>query len=95
MSYNLPVNYTQLKWSEKREVRNQYIKEQGGLCFYCKEPLSKPAPISITSKYINWKLFPSNFLKYPVHLHHCHKTLMTEGAVHNYCNAVMWQYEQR
>lgn len=24
-----------------------------------------------------------------------HKTGMTEGAVHNYCNAVMWQYENR
>jgi hypothetical protein len=28
-----------------------------------------------------------------IHLQHCHKTNMTEGAVHAYCNAVLWQYE--
>ena len=39
--------------------------------------------------------FPQNFLQYPIHLQHNHDTGMTEGAVHNYCNAVMWQYEGR
>ena len=33
-----------------------------------------------------------NFFKWPVHLHHCHDTGMTTGAVHCYCNAVLWQY---
>jgi len=28
-----------------------------------------------------------------MHLHHNHETDMTEGAVHAYCNAVLWQYE--
>jgi hypothetical protein len=37
-------------------------------------------------------LFPKNFLKWPVHLHHSHDTGMTIGAVHSYCNAVLWQY---
>ena len=49
----------------------------------------------ITNKYIDWDLFPENFLKAPIHLQHNHNTGMTEGAVHNYCNAVMWQYEHR
>ena len=62
---------------------------------FCTESLSKPAPKHITDQKINWKLFPPNFLKAPIHLQHDHKTGMTEGAVHNYCNAVMWQYEGR
>ncbi len=95
MDYKLPVDYTQLHFSERRLVRQQYIKEQNNKCFYCKEDLDKEAPEKITSKPINWKLFPEGFMKYPIHLQHCHKTGMTEGAVHNYCNAVMWQYEHR
>ena len=46
-------------------------------------------------KKINWKLFPPFFLRFPIHLQHNHDTNMTEGAVHAYCNAVMWQYEGR
>ena len=95
MDYKLPVDYTQLHFSERRLVRQQYIKEQNNKCFYCKEDLDKEAPEKITSKPINWKLFPEGFMKYPIHLQHCHKTGMTEGVVHNYCNAVMWQYEHR
>lgn len=91
----LPVDYTLLTWQEIREVREQYIKDQEGNCMYCNHSLQESAPEHITSKTINWKLFPPNFLKYPIHLQHCHKTGMTEGAVHNYCNAVMWQYEKR
>lgn len=91
--YNLPIDYTKLHWKERKEVREQYIKEQNNKCYYCGEDLNKPAPTRITDKKINWNLFPSNFLKYPIHLQHNHYTGMTEGAVHNYCNAVMWQYE--
>lgn len=93
--YKLPVNYTKLHWSERRHVREQYIKEQKGNCYYCGESLNKEPPKEITNKKINWSLFPSNFLKYPVHLQHDHKSGLTEGAVHNYCNAVMWQYKNR
>lgn len=95
MNYVLPINYTKLTSQQRREVRLQYIQLQENKCFYCKHDLGKPAPEYITSKTINWKLFPQNFLQYPIHLQHCHKTGMTEGAVHNYCNAVMWQYEGR
>ena len=34
-------------------------------------------------------------LDHPIHLQHSHNTGVTEGAVHNYCNAVMWQYDGR
>lgn len=95
MEYKLPVDYTKLHWTQRREVREQYIKEQNGLCFYCGAPLLEPPPESITSKSINWNNFPKNFLNYPIHLQHNHSTGMTEGAVHNYCNAVMWQYEHK
>ncbi len=91
----LPVDYTGLTWQEKRKVREQYIKEQGGKCMFCRCDLEEPPPTQITDKKINWDLFPSNFLKYPVHLQHDHDTNMTEGAVHAYCNAVMWQYYQQ
>lgn len=92
---NLPVKYSTLnqREGEKAIVRNEYIKLQNGLCYYCNLPLLGNPPKQITDKNINWKLFPPNFLKYPMHLHHNHETDMTEGAVHAYCNAVLWQYE--
>ena len=88
----LPVDYTKLSWQEKRQVREAYIVQQENLCFFCGKSLSKPAPKEITDKEIDWSFFPENFLKYPIHLQHNHETNKTEGAVHNYCNAVMWQY---
>jgi hypothetical protein len=93
--YKLPVDYTKLHWTERRLVREQYIAEQDNKCMYCGCSLSQCAPQHIVSKEINWKLFPKGFLDYPIHLQHDHKTGMTEGAVHNYCNAVMWQHEGR
>ena len=95
MKYTLPTDYTILSREERRKVRLQYIDEQKEKCFYCGVDLSKLPPIKILEKNINWSLFPEGFLKYPVHLQHCHKTGMTEGAVHAYCNAVMWQYDHR
>ena len=95
MKYNLPVKYKDIPIYERKLVREQYIKEQNGKCFYCGEDLNKPAPHRITNKYIDWSYFPENFLNSPIHLQHDHKTGWTEGAVHNYCNAVLWQYEGR
>ena len=93
----LPTEYSKLDWrkGEKAIVREQYIKEQNGLCYYCKTPLKLAPPAEITDKEINWNLFPEGFLKAPVHLQHNHDTDMTEGAVHAYCNAVLWQYDGR
>jgi hypothetical protein len=60
MNYNLPVDYTKLNWAERRQVREQYIKEQDRKCYYCGCSLDEPAPKHITEKKINWKLFPKN-----------------------------------
>jgi hypothetical protein len=91
----LPVKYDDLEWYERKRVRNEYIVVQNGKCFYCKESLDIEAPDWIKNKEVNWNLFPGGFLNHPIHLQHDHKTGLTEGAVHNYCNAVMWQYERR
>lgn len=95
MEYNLPVDYTKLNWRQRKAVREQYVEEQKHMCHYCGCSLDEPAPTHITNKKINWSLFPKGFLKNPIHLQHNHNTGMTEGAVHNYCNAVMWQYDGR
>lgn len=91
----LPVKYAKLDWQDRKAVREQYIKLQHGKCYWCKGDLSESAPKNIMDKEIDWRLFPDNFLKYPIHLQHNHDTDMTEGAVHNYCNAVMWQYHRK
>lgn len=85
-------NYELLSQSERRELRQAYAKEQEGLCWHCKAPLMLDPPREITSKGINWRRFPPNFLRWPEHLHHDHDTGMTIGTVHAYCNAVLWQY---
>lgn len=95
MKFELPVHYPSLHYTIRKKVRLQYIEEQHGNCYYCGNPLSKNPPESITSKKINWSKFPDGFLDYPIHLQHNHETGMTEGAVHAYCNAVMWQYNGR
>jgi hypothetical protein len=93
----LPVEYSKLDWrkGEKRVVREQYIVEQKGLCYYCNKPLNEKPPSEVTDKPINLSLFPEGFLNHPIHLQHNHDTDMTEGAVHAYCNAVLWEYEGR
>ena len=88
----LPVNYNNLTPQERKKVREKYIEMQKGMCAHCKEPLKSKAHKSVMSKRINKKLFPDNFFNWPVHLHHCHKTGLTIGAVHCHCNAVLWQY---
>lgn len=95
VKYNLPCDYTKLTSQQRREVRLQYIEKQEGKCFWCHGKLNENPPEAITKLPINWALFPKNFLQHPIHLQHCHKTNMTEGAVHAYCNAVMYQYENR
>ena len=82
----LPVNYNEIHYSERRAVREEYIKRQNGNCYVCGELLEKEPK---KTKKITPKLYPENFFKYPVHLHHNHDTGMTIGAVHCYCNAVL------
>lgn len=73
-------------------MREGYIKEQDGKCWYCQEPLTGKSKYA--GKPVNWERFPPNFLRWPVHLHHDHKTGLTIGAVHAYCNAVSFDYDE-
>ena len=88
----LPIDYKKAHWSVRRAAREAYIIKQKRKCYYCGKLLSETPPEEITKKYINKKLFPKNFFKWPIHLHHDHDSGMTIGVVHNYCNAVLWQY---
>ena len=88
----LSANYNELHFTERKAVREEYIKQQKGLCYHCGSRLDGEPLDSVKSKPVNKQLFPPNFFKWPVHLHHNHETGMTIGAVHNYCNAVLWQY---
>lgn len=88
----LPVNYNDTHYSERRKVREEYVRVQKGLCYYCKEPLDGNASTEVEEADIDWSLFPENFFDHPIHLHHSHETGMTLGAVHCRCNAYLWQY---
>jgi len=89
----LPVDYNKINWIEKRKIRNEYKKLQNNKCYYCWASLVEKPAKNVRDLPINKRLFPPSFFNYPVHLHHDHNTGMTIGAVHNYCNAVLWQYE--
>ena len=88
----LPVNYNELTFSERKLVREEYIKLQGNKCCFCGNYLDRPASADVRSRSVDPTLFPPKFFDWPVHLHHNHETGMTKGAVHCYCNAVLWQY---
>lgn len=90
-----PVAYSKLTPKERREVREAYVLAQHGLCYWCDKPLAGEPSLHVTINKINWSLFPKGFLNHPIHLQHNHATDMTEGAVHAYCNAYMWQYKGR
>ena len=93
MKMELPLNYNILTHGDIINVREEYMKRQNNLCYYCKEPLLQSPAKIITDVKINKDLFPRNFFNYPIHLHHNHKTGDTIGAVHNLCNAVLWEIE--
>ena len=88
----LPVNYDHLNARQKKLVREEYVRRQEGKCCHCGNPLEFSPPANILYMEITRELYPPGFFKYPVHLHHNHNTGMTIGAVHNYCNAVLFEY---
>ena len=90
----LPAKYSLLKPHQKEQARMLYAVEQFGNCMYCHCPLHQPPPERV-KKPIDWGLFPKGFMNNPLHLQHNHDTDMTEGVVHAYCNAVLWQYHGR
>lgn len=89
----MPVDYTKLDWVQRRAVREYYVAIQECNCSECGESLMGKPATYIERARINWSLFPKHFTKHPIHLHHCHKTGMTIGAVHARCNAYLWQYK--
>ncbi len=88
----LPVNYNKLSTGSRKLVRMEYIRRQKSCCWYCKGVLFESPPKTVLNKVLDMRAFPPHFLDYPVHLHHDHDTGMTIGAVHAYCNGVLWQY---
>lgn len=94
MPIRLPVVYDDTPPAERRAIREEYVRLQKGLCWYCKGPLSDKSIHEVAKKKINAWRFPPDFLKWPVHLHHDHNTGLTIGAVHAYCNAVSFDYDE-
>jgi len=89
-----PVNYDRMTPRERRAIREAYIAEQHGICCYCHALLTEASPHEVNKTKVDWDRFPPNFLRWPVHLHHDHATGMTIGAVHAYCNAVSFDYDE-
>ena len=89
----LPVRYTSIPANKRYLVREEYTKKQNSLCYYCKQSLYEQPSKEVLNLPINEALFPQGFFNYPIHLHHSRTTGMTVGAVHSYCNAVLWQYK--
>lgn len=93
----LPVDYNKMTPRERKAVREEYMRLQENKCIYCGCLLSHAPAKDVRRLPIDWTRFPGgeSFLRFPVHLQHNHGTGMTEGAVHAYCNAVLWQYYRR
>ena len=89
----IPVIYHDVHWTKRKLIREKYIEVQNGLCNYCGMPLSEQPSNEVLAKPVDETLYPENFFKHPIHLHHDHDTGLTIGAVHCYCNAVLWEYE--
>lgn len=88
----LPVNYHETHWIVRKRIREEYIKQQDNKCYHCHAKLSGEPSHEASHMRVNKNLFPPNFFKWPIHLHHNHDTGMTIGAVHSKCNAILWQY---
>lgn len=86
-------HYPSMTSAQRRECRLSYETSQRNYCQHCGVRLYLDPPQY--KRRIDWRAFPggkAGFLRYPVHLHHDHNTGMTIGAVHAYCNAVLWQF---
>jgi hypothetical protein len=89
-----PRHYDSLTREERRELRLKYIDAQLGNCWYCNGSLFEPSKHEISQKPLNKWRFPKGFFKYSIHLHHDRFTGLTIGAVHAYCNAVSFDYDE-
>ena len=91
---DLPVNYDECSVSMRNTVRDEYCRVQNNKCYHCDMSLNEQPAAEIMVLSVDESLFPPNFFKWPIHLHHDHNTGMTIGAVHCRCNAVLWQYHE-
>lgn len=89
----LPIDYNKAGTEMRRMAREEYARRQNGKCYLCLAPLGGEPAARITATPINENLFPTGFFEHPVHLHHDHRTGLSIGAVHAYCNAYLWQIE--
>lgn len=89
---NPPYEYSKLTPLERARLREEYRIRQKDLCQFCKEPLTCLPSTQVRRAKICLNMFPAGFLRNPIHLHHCHHTDLTIGAVHAECNAYLWQY---
>ncbi len=87
-----PQNYDKLNSHQRKDLREEYVKDQKGKCAHCGGDLDRPPRSEVRSQKVTEKFYPPGFFRYLVHLHHNHVTGMTIGAVHAYCNAVLWEY---
>jgi hypothetical protein len=88
----LPVNYDSLTQTQRRKVREEYIKLQENKCCHCGQALDGQPSDEVLDADLNMELFPKHFLLHPIHLHHDHKTGFTIGALHARCNGYVFQY---
>jgi hypothetical protein len=90
----LPAMYDALTWVERKQVREEYVERQGGLCYYCHQPLDGQPPPEVLKMTLDVRMFGTveEWTRHPIHLHHNHRTGLTIGATHAYCNAVLAQY---
>jgi hypothetical protein len=89
----IPAYYDNLTWYERRLVREEYIVLQKGLCWACAQTLLHDVPDEVKERFpLDPRRWGPEFLKHPVHLHHDHRSGLTVGATHAYCNAILAQY---
>jgi hypothetical protein len=88
----LPAMYNQLTREERALVREEYDRLQGGICPFCLRPLASDPPPVIQRLPLSSIMWPPEFFRWPVHLHHDHGTGLTIGAYHARCNAVLACY---
>ena len=79
--FTLPVLYSKTSSANRRLIREQYIKEQHGLCYWCNCNLTEQPPKDILDMKINWRLFPTGFLNAPIHLQHNHTAMQLCGNI--------------
>jgi hypothetical protein len=90
----LPCRYSQHTREERALAREEYVRRQRGICPFCLQPLLGDPPPVIQRLPVSSVLWPPEFFRWPIHLHHDHKTDLTIGAYHARCNAVLAAYFQ-